>query len=357
MDSRLDAYVEPDTDTNSEDSAEMIPDKIVPSNGPEERLGDDEDEDEEGFVLGPDSIDLSAEESSNELVLVDSTSESPSYSTIGPSSTVYGSFTYTTEYDEELSDPNILILGNIDNFDDFTYKYGFIEETPAGQILIIDWRKVKKDGYKGVHIKDGLSAQRKELAMFDGIVYNSWWKRDFLSNNTVYFYDANGRDLTKLALDDVAGDIFVGDSAQDTPTDSPKPTKFPKGKSVTKLAGDADVLEFQRVQYPIPSVLHEIFSINESDLTQFQERPSQRKILHINTLDAFDMFTRMFGVLKDDGLHIDWDDVKSKYSGIYLDKGVDFIKNRDSIAFHNGDPYKSWIENDYVVWGAVYLFL
>ena len=75
-------------------------------------------------------------------------------------------------YAEGTDENKILLIDNIDAFDEFTNKYGYV----VAGVIEIDWMKVRKD-YKGIYIdKDiGIKPARYATAFFKGKRYKSWW--------------------------------------------------------------------------------------------------------------------------------------------------------------------------------------
>lgn len=200
-------------------------------------------------------------------------------------------------YSQEPDPKKILKIDNIDDFDDFTYKYGAISEDDT---LYIHWDKVAKD-YKGLYLDEGIRADRQDDAYFNNKYYPSWWNTEF--NFEVL--------------------IFVKE--------------------------DFNLLIGKNVNNPVKSKIY-----NENDFTpqmyiDYNESTKSQpdKIIRLSSYNSFDDFTNKYGLLKLDNnnesyIDINWDAVKADYRGIYIDKDAEIYPDRYKIAFFDGKKYKSW---------------
>ncbi len=82
----------------------------------------------------------------------------------------------------------ILLIDDMDSFDKFTNKYGYIHTNGIDKISI-KWKMVVKD-YKGIYIdKDTtIHPNRYLLAFYKGKKYGSWWKYYDIHSGIVYVF-------------------------------------------------------------------------------------------------------------------------------------------------------------------------
>lgn len=73
---------------------------------------------------------------------------------------------------------NILELNSIDDFDNFTNKYGLIHKDK----LVINWPKVSKK-YEGIYINDTLKQDRFTLLPYGTDTKESWLSFEFVTTN------------------------------------------------------------------------------------------------------------------------------------------------------------------------------
>ena len=85
----------------------------------------------------------------------------------------------------------ILIIDNIDSFDEFTNKYGFLRDRDKDKEynISIKWSKVDND-YKGVYIDKDIEIHpvRYKMAFYKGKKYISWWVYYKIKSGTVYIF-------------------------------------------------------------------------------------------------------------------------------------------------------------------------
>lgn len=93
------------------------------------------------------------------------------------------------------------------------------------------------------------------------------------------------------------------------------------------------------------------FNIKKDIITyqdSLEDKESNNKVLKIDNLDDFDLFTQKYGKLVkfNDGkiLIIRWDKVKEDFAGIFINNGLN--ADRYESALFNGKIYKSWWIND-----------
>lgn len=86
--------------------------------------------------------------------------------------------------------------------------------------------------------------------------------------------------------------------------------------------------------------------INPNDYTK-DVKPNITKILRINDMDTFDMFTNRYAVMYPDGdkfyLRINWDRVSKDFKGFYLDNNNMLKLNRYSYTFYKNKRVTSWM--------------
>ena len=82
----------------------------------------------------------------------------------------------------------ILVIDDVDSFDEFTNKYGYMRTNGIDKISI-KWKMVAKD-YKGIYIdKDTtIHPNRYLLAFYKGKKYGSWWKYYDIHSGIVYVF-------------------------------------------------------------------------------------------------------------------------------------------------------------------------
>jgi hypothetical protein len=98
------------------------------------------------------------------------------------------------------------------------------------------------------------------------------------------------------------------------------------------------------------------YKFTDVDFTTINKKPNKDKILLIDNVDDFDIFTDKYGSLekyededKEYGeqtvLYINWDNVANDYKGIFLDDGIK--ADRFTKAYYKGETYSSWWESSF----------
>ncbi len=200
------------------------------------------------------------------------------------------------------TDPTLILkIDNINDFDNFTYKYGAVTKDDT---LYIRWDKVQKD-YKGLYLDEGIRADRQDDSYYNNKYYPSWWGNEFTFEVLIFVKE----DFTLVI-----------------------------GKIIT---------------VPFSGKIH-----NENDFTpemyvDFTETSKSEpdKIVRLSSFNSFDDFTKRYGYVKVDDnnksyIAIRWDDVSSDYKGFYIDKDAEVYPERFSVAFFDGEKYTSWWKKD-----------
>jgi hypothetical protein len=206
----------------------------------------------------------------------------------------------------------ILRIYNVDDFDEFTDRFGNMYDHNNKQFLYIKWNKVA-DHYKGILIDDGLNNERYTQAFYKGEMYNSWWSNEYKVDN-------------KKAI------IF----------EEPLYVIY-KGIGISK---------------PFKGFIKNENDFTDNDYAKFNE-PSINKILHIDNVPDFDRFTNKYGSVNNkDMITINWKEVSDNWKGFYFDKDsfVDLFLNRYRKAMIDGKKYYSWWVNEGIRIGVVYIF-
>ena len=214
----------------------------------------------------------------------------------------------------------ILRIDTVDEFDDFTEKYGTVERLldkdkiiyGFDKIINIKWDEVAKK-YKGILINEGLQDDRFDKIYFKGIIYPSWWSQDIRTNQVVIF------------------------------TEIPKEMKF--GKKIDK---------------PFKGTVYHENDFPPNFYIPFNEGPNADKIVLLNSYNGFDDFTNKYGDLfkgkTGTTILIDWDKVAADFKGFYLDKDNTIFEDRYYEGFYKGNRYKSWWSSQDIKSNLVYTF-
>jgi len=203
----------------------------------------------------------------------------------------------------------ILKLATPDDFDEFTDRYGFLDDNKT---LRINWTNVTND-YMGLYINNASIRDREDTVIFKGKSYTSW----LINDNSNYDYD----------------DVLIFDQKLKS-VDSKKITKPFNGKIIDPYLVDEDQIVSIRALVP------------------------SNKILLIDDLKTFDILTNKYGIVNDKNkvIMMNWDKMGKDYKGFYIDKENDFFNNRYAMAFFNGVQYKSWWSSGGIEPGVVYMF-
>lgn len=194
------------------------------------------------------------------------------------------------KFSDEGDKNKILMIDNMDAFDEFTEKYGI----PTDKSMYIKWDKVAKK-YRGFYLATSALGERELTIPYKGKTYDSWVHNDY-----------NYADVI----------VFVG---------------------TTK-----SILDGKTIEHPFKGKIIEPFVIDENQFIEIHQKPDGDKFLLINDVQAFDIFTNKYGYVDVDKLDIDWDKVKIDYKGFYIDKDNTFEDRRYKRAFFDGKEYHSW---------------
>lgn len=198
----------------------------------------------------------------------------------------------------------ILRLNKLDDFDDFTERYGFVRDG----ILYIRWDKVKND-YYGLLLSENLYDERFEEAFYKGKYYPSWWENEYRFNNVMMFVEPE--------------------------------MEFFSGKPVTK---------------PFKGKLFMERDFGEDEYIDIHEHSSPTKILLLSSYDDFDDFTNIYGYKKGNTIGIEWDTVLENYKGIMIDADTPVYPYRFARAYLKDQELDSWWKSSGLEKGYVYIF-
>jgi hypothetical protein len=216
-----------------------------------------------------------------------------------------------------LSDPSdknkILQLNTLDEFDEFTDRYGNIDELNNEQIIYIDWKKVRND-YKGLYVNHGLYDDRYETAYYKANVYTSWWKLEYHADDTLLF------------------------------TEEPEP--IAQGNEITK---------------PFEGTVHDKLDFDNNQFTSDFNKKNPEKLFLINSFDTFDEITSKYGQIYQTKsgkqyLRLDWNDFASDYKGFMVDSESE-IDERLRRAYYMDKKYISWVLAEKINTDKVYIFM
>lgn len=257
----------------------------------------------------------------SEVILYSDTEEKPVNTNIGNRGLARGTSKKEFETDdrdyttfEKPDKSKILKIDTIDDFDNFTEKYAYVHSFKDSgnydiqKLLLIKWNKVIKK-YGGIYINGGLEADRFENAFYKGETYNSWWKYDFKMKDVIIFEK----------------DAF----------DIPNPVKQTK---------------------PFKAHIYKEHEIPKEKFIDIYSEPNKKRILLILDIKDFDVFTNRYGILKQNSISIQWENVKKDYQGFYIDKDCNVYPERTENAFLDDKKYGSWLQSEKVKRKSVYVF-
>lgn len=214
---------------------------------------------------------------------------------------------------------NVLILTTVDDFDNFTDKYGKLDRT--SDRIFIKWTSVAND-YNGIYIKEASTYDRDASVPYktersNGASndYESWLLYDFGYIDKIIIFK--------------------------------KERQFYTNRTVITKPFRAQIVD----NYALPT----------DEFIRITDPYTKDKILLIDDVKTFDKFTRQFGVVTPDKngesfISIKWKEIKDKYDGIYIDNTVDLKSDRYGKAYLNGKLYDSWWERFNINDGVVYIF-
>lgn len=205
----------------------------------------------------------------------------------------------------------ILLIKDLDAFDEFTEKYGAIGPIDAKEteekMIYIKWEDVAKD-YMGIKLEESVGEERYTTVIYKGESYPSWWENEYKYRGIIIFEES---DYVRY-----------------------------KGKKIKK---------------PFKGRI-----MNENDFPydnyiKIANKHEDNKILLLTDTKEFDIFTNRYGELREGGIKIMWRKVKEDYKGVYIDKDSD-MKKRMSRAYYKDKKYQSWIKKEGITIGRVYIF-
>lgn len=208
---------------------------------------------------------------------------------------------------EKRKKSKILRINDLKSFDEFSERYGILE----GKDLYIKWHNVKSD-YKGILFTASSQGDR-----IDDIAY-----KNFTVNNYV--------ELENIKKDKVM--IF------------------------DKLR---NIQNYRAINQPFNALVVDPFVIDEEDFIRIYEKEKPNKILLIDDVKSFDLFTNEYGMpskKNNNEININWYDVYKDFDGFYIDKDNDFIESRSETVFFQDQKYSSWYSKYNLSDQVVYLF-
>lgn len=303
-----DGYDEDNPDNVPDDELEM---RDIPDDELTESLEDAVENDPqefEGFNTGS-TDDIISEDDLNQKVL-----------DIGQFAKARGQSFDIDEFDKKCfihleNKPNkmkILSIDDTNSFDDFTNKYGYIENNN----IYIRWDEVSRK-YKGVLIASSSQGERQED---DTIPYKGKTKPNWV------IHDLKSSNLDKVLI-------------------------FKKYHNL---------IHKKEIEKPFNGYVIDNYGVDEDEWTRITDTVTKDKVLFIDDIKAFDKFTKKYGSVKEsDGIpyiNINWKKVKKDYNGISIDKDNYFETNRHDKAYFNDKLCDSWWERSNIVSGLAYLF-
>lgn len=201
----------------------------------------------------------------------------------------------------------ILKLKSNDDFDEFTEKYGFLDDNNE---LHINWNQLSAD-YKGILINQTATTEREEIVIYKGVSYKSWLQDDNYKIDNVIEFEKK-----------------------------------------------SDIKEFKKISKPFDGKIVDPYLIDENQYVNIKTTVPSNKILLIDDLKTFDIFTNKYGILNEKNklIMMNWDRIAKDYIGFYIDKENDFFNDRYTMAFLNGSQYKSWWNAGDIEAGVIYMF-
>lgn len=206
----------------------------------------------------------------------------------------------------------VLQLNTLDEFDEFTEKYGNIGELNDEKIIYIDW-KIVRNNYKGLYINHGLYDDRYNTAYYEANVYTSWWKLEYHANDTLLFTE--------------------------------EPEQIAEGNEISK---------------PFKGTIHDKLDFDEDQFTSDFNKKNPEKLFLINSFDTFDEITNKYGQIYQTKsgkqyLRLDWNDFASDYKGFMIDSESD-LDERFKYAFYMDKKYISWVRAEQINLDKIYIF-
>lgn len=206
----------------------------------------------------------------------------------------------------------ILQVNSLDEFDEFTERYGGITELNDDTVIYIKWDKVQEN-YKGLYVNHGLYEDRYNTAYYEANVYNSWWKLEYHAKDTLIFTN-------------------IGE-------------QIAQGSSINK---------------PFKGTLHDKEDFHEDeDFTRDFNKSDKTKIFMIDDYDGFDEITKKYGGIYQtkSGKHylrLNWNSFADDYKGFMIDStsSLDRVKR----AYYMEKKYISWVRAEKIKQDKIYIF-
>jgi hypothetical protein len=181
----------------------------------------------------------------------------------------------------------ILEIVDIDAFDNFTDKFGYLSKKKK---LRIDWKKVSKQ-YRGIYISSSINNRVNEAVFFNKAMDS------FIIDQYKY-------------IDDVI--IFIEEE---------------------------EIKHDTKITYPFKGYIMDYYAIDEQLFVNINDKITHDKILVINSIKHFDQFTNKYG---DNGSKILWDKVSIDFIGLYIGDDIELKNNRYAKCFFNEKMVDSW---------------
>lgn len=202
----------------------------------------------------------------------------------------------------------VLLIDNANDFDIFTDRYGAL--FPNG-IFGIRWRKITNE-YKGFYLVSSALGTREDDIPYKGSTVENWIPKEF--NN----------------VDDVV--IFEKERVLN---------------------------DYKKIDFPFKGKIIDPYAINEDEFATINEPTLNNKILIIEEVTDFDVFTNKYGILKQKNnktfVDINWDELNKDYDGFYIPADNGFFNDRYEFAFYKDKKYISWLKINDFTSGVVYI--
>ncbi len=200
----------------------------------------------------------------------------------------------------------ILRISKSDNLDLFTQQYGKVNNNT----LYINWIKLSKF-YKGVYFKESAFNGREIDIPYKDTTMKSWINHDMYPN-------------------------FIG-------------------KVIIFVHRDSEIVG-EKITEPFKGTVVSELEFDEDDFIDVKDKSDQTKIVIMDNIKSFDVFTRRYGFVKDKFIDLKWDEIKKHYKGFYIENNRIIRGNRYKVAFLSDKRYGSWLVNNDIKLGAIYLF-
>lgn len=206
----------------------------------------------------------------------------------------------------------ILEIKDLDSFDEFTEKYGFLESEDIDsdkELILIKWDLVAEN-YRGFYLHPGLNSERYEDVVYKGEIYPSWWKNEFNYDGVLIF-----------------------------------------------VKSEIETYEGKEISKPFSGKVFSYNDFTEDSYTDINTETNTEKILVLDSIKSFDKFSNNYGLVKSGNkLGILWRKVAEDYKGFYIDPNSPITEARIKRGFYNGKKIKSWLKSEGIKPGSVYIF-